>query len=63
MNETVAYYAKSGSPFDKDTELDLIEDYRRNGDKSGLFMGYRDGKLIEILCDFREIRIEHQRDD
>ena len=53
------YRARYEGPFDKGCELDLLEDYRRQGSKSGLFMGLRQGKLIELYLDFSEVEIEY----
>ena len=57
--DIIVYRAKYDKPFDKGCELELLEDYRRQGSKSGLFMGYKDGRFIEILCEFKEVEIEH----
>lgn len=58
----IIYRARYDEPFDQGCELELLEDYRRQGSKSGLFMGYKDGKLLEILMEFKEIEIEHAQE-
>ena len=63
MKNTIAvFYAKNDHPFDKGCELELLEDYRRDGSQSGLFLGYKSGKLIEIMCEFKEIEVRHVRE-
>jgi len=62
-NTITVFYAKKGSQFDEGSELDLLEDYRKDGAQSGMFMGLRDGKLIELMCDFSEVRITHQSEN
>lgn len=61
--ETTIYRAKYEGPFDKGSELDLLEDYRREGSKSGLFMGLRGGKLVESFLEFREVEIDYAEGD
>lgn len=63
MKNTIAvFYAKNNRPFDKGCELELLEDYRKDGSQSGLFLGYKNGKLLEILCEFKEVEIKHIHD-
>ena len=57
------YRAKKEGPFDKGCELDLIEDYRREGSKSGIFLGLREGKIIQSYLAFAEVEIEHDEEE
>lgn len=62
MQNTIAvFYAKRNYPFDIGCELELLEDYRKQGDQSGLFLGYKDGKLLEVYCEFKEVEVKHIR--
>lgn len=51
-------YISDGTWFDKGTEVELIDDYRKDGPELGLFRGLRNGKLDEEICPFDEFAIE-----
>lgn len=62
MQNTIAvFYAKNNYPFDKGCELELLEDYRKQGAHMGMFLGYKNGKLVELLLEFKEVEVRHQR--
>lgn len=61
--DTIIYRAKYSHPFEKGSELDLVEDFRRDGSKSGMFMGLIEGKLQECFMEFREIEIDYAFED
>jgi hypothetical protein len=53
----IVQYISKGEWFDAGTEAVLIDDYRNSPPKplnSGLFLGYRNGKLDEEVCTFDE---------
>ena len=60
-NVFTVYIARSVSPFDPGTEAELLEDYRSDGAQAGLFLGWRNGKLIEIYCQFNEFDIKREQ--
>lgn len=49
-------YISNGDWFDKDTIVELIDDYRPSM-PCGLFYGLKDGKLDEEVCNFNEFTI------
>lgn len=55
---TISYIAKPNEWFDEGTIVELIDDYRHalSGD-SGLFRGYRNGKMDEEICTFDEFEV------
>lgn len=50
------YIAKPDTWYDEGTEAQLIDDYRPQID-SGLFCGYKNGKLDEEICSFDEFEV------
>jgi hypothetical protein len=52
------YLARPGHLFDPGTEADLVEDYRGTGKQEGLFLGLRNGKWVEAVCDFKEFVVK-----
>lgn len=50
-------YISKGDWFDIGTEVELIDDYRPIIN-SGLFCGFRKGKLDEEICSFTEFKIK-----
>lgn len=61
MTDSAVKYISLGEWFDLGTEVELVDDYRNSElakpYNSGLFLGYRNGKLDEENCNFDEFEI------
>lgn len=55
------YIAKIDTWYDQGTEVELLDDFRPLVD-SGIFCGYRKGKLDEEICSFGEFEIVEEEE-
>ena len=60
---TRVYIALPGFFFDPGTEADLVEDFREDGANAGMFLGFKNGKLTELCCEFTEFEVKIVRED